>query len=71
MVKIVYKGIAYYMQDEQVSPAMSDFNRPPHIQSIKLTQHSDFVVDTVKNELVKCRYDLETVVDAAMKTLYN
>lgn len=75
MVKVEHDGIVYYIRDALVVKAVTEFQRLNengyHFASRPLMQFAEFAVDKRTNELKKCRYELEAVVDAAVKTLYN
>lgn len=64
-VKLEYDHVLYYVQENLLSKATQSFQQAPGIFGrMRLTQFSDFVIDTRTNDLTKCRVDLESIVDA-------
>lgn len=65
-VKYCRDGIAYYIR-EDVVPNIMRIERIESIGNMQLMQYSDFVVNTLTNELVKCRYVMEDLIDMAFE----
>ena len=73
ITKVYYNDEVFYIQSALVKKAVMEFEYAPnsHWRRMKLLQWSEFAVNRQTNELVKCRYELERIVDAAVETLYN
>ena len=64
-VKYCRDGIVYYIR-EDIVPNIMRLERIESASNLHLMQYSDYVVDSNENKIVKWRYMLEDLIDAAV-----
>ncbi len=64
-IKYSRDGIVYYIR-EDIVPNVTRLERIESVGNFHLMQYSDYVVNSNENKIVKCRYMLEDLIDAAV-----
>ena len=64
-VKFVSDGLVYYFSDPNHLKTAQQWGSRARQHSLSLMLHASFVVDIRQNELKKCRFPIEDVIDAA------
>lgn len=64
-IKYSRDGIVYYIR-EDIVPNIMRLERIESASNIHLMQYSDYVVNSNENKIIKCRYMLEDLIDAAV-----
>ena len=64
-IKYSRDGIVYYIR-EDIVPNIMRLERIESASNLHLMQYSDYVVNSNENKIIKCRYMLEDLIDAAV-----
>lgn len=64
-IKYCRDGIAYYIR-EDIVPNIMRIERIEWQAQLHLLQYADFAVDTRENKIIKCRYMIEDLIEAAV-----